>query len=40
MNAWAAFDASDINYDNEVSMLELKYLIYAYEGDKPDYYRL
>ncbi|CAD8184143.1 unnamed protein product [Paramecium octaurelia] len=40
MNAWAAFDASDINQDNEVSMSELKYLIYAYEGDKPDYYRL
>ncbi|CAD8110174.1 unnamed protein product [Paramecium sonneborni] len=40
MNAWAAFDASDINSDNEVSMSELKYLIYAYEGDKPDYYRL
>ena len=36
MKAWAAFDATDINHDNQTSILELKFLLYAYEGDVSD----
>ncbi|CAD8057048.1 unnamed protein product [Paramecium primaurelia] len=40
MAAWSAFDASDINSDNQTSIQELKFLLYAYEGDKPDLFRI
>lgn len=40
MQAWASFDATDINNDNQVSIQELKFLLYAYEGDIPDDFRV
>jgi hypothetical protein len=40
MQAWAVFDATDINYDNQVSITELKFLLFAYEGDMPDDFRV
>ena len=40
MAAWSAFDASDINSDNQTSIGELKFLLYAFEGDKPDLFRI
>ncbi len=40
MRAWAAFSGTDINGDNTISLQELKFLIYAYEGDIPDNYRI
>ncbi|KAM3132892.1 hypothetical protein pb186bvf_015040 [Paramecium bursaria] len=40
MSAWSAFDATDINHDNMASMTELRYLLYAFEGDKPDVFRI
>lgn len=39
MKAYSAFDGCDINQNNSIDTNELKFLIYAYEGDKPDYYR-
>ena len=33
IRAWCAFSATDINNDNSVNSVELKYLLYAYEGD-------
>ncbi|KAL4498421.1 hypothetical protein ABPG72_013227 [Tetrahymena utriculariae] len=40
MKSWGAFDSTDINGDNKLSIDEIKFLIYAYEGDKPDEDRL
>ena len=40
MSAWSAFDATDINHDNMASITELRYLLYAFEGDKPDVFRI
>lgn len=40
MQTWAAFSATDINSDNTINLKELKFLLYAYEGDIPDTYRL
>jgi hypothetical protein len=34
--AWAAFSATDINYDNILSKKELKYLLYCYESFKEE----
>jgi len=35
MRAWAAFSASDMNQDNELSSTELKFLLYVFEGAWP-----
>jgi hypothetical protein len=39
MRANAAFDASDIKHTGKLPISELKYLIYANEGEKPDVFR-
>ena len=40
MKAWAAFTATDVNGDANVDKNELKFLIYAYDGTKPDLFRI
>lgn len=40
MKSWGAFDATDINKDNKLQIQEIKYLLYAYEGDIPDENRI
>jgi Ca2+-binding EF-hand superfamily protein len=40
MNAWSAFSASDINNDNSVNVVELKTLIWIYEGEEPNDHRV
>lgn len=40
MRAWAAFTATDINNDGNVDKDELRFLIYAYDGRKPDIFRI
>lgn len=38
--AYAAYFATDINSDNKVDISELRYLIYAFEGDEPSHFRV
>ena len=40
IKAWSAFTATDINFDNSISITELKYLIYAFEKDIPTHQRI
>jgi hypothetical protein len=40
MRAFAAFDGTDINHDNNISAEEVRFLLYAFEGDDPDELRI
>lgn len=40
MRAWSAFSSTDINGDNEIDISELRYLIFAFEGEKPNDFRI
>lgn len=40
ISAWCAFSATDINGDGLISLKELEFLLYAYEGEKVDQYRV
>lgn len=36
MLAWSAFDATDISNDGKISILEMRFIISAYEGVELD----
>ena len=40
MRAWAAFSATDINYDNYLTLNELKIMLWVYENEEPNEFRL
>ena len=40
MRAWAAFSATDINYDNYLTINELKIMLWVYENEEPNEFRL
>ena len=40
MRAWCAYSSTDINGLNELEISEIKFMIFAFEGDKPDDFRL
>ena len=40
MKSWSCFDATDINNDGALSITELKNLLWLFEGEEPNSYRL
>ena len=40
MKAWSCFGATDINNDGTLSIVELKNMIWLYEGEEPSTYHL
>lgn len=40
MKAWASFSAADLNFDNYLSINELKMLLWIYEDEEPNEWRL
>ena len=40
MKAWNAYSTVDINNDSNISIKELKLLIWIYEDEEPDYFRI
>ena len=40
MKAWASFSSSDLNFDNYLSVSELKMLIWIYEDEEPNEWRI
>jgi hypothetical protein len=40
IRAWCAFEATDINNDNQLKLNELAFLLYTYEGEEPSLFRL
>lgn len=40
MKAWACFDSTDINNNGKLSLYELKNLLWLYENEEPNNYRI
>ncbi len=40
MKAWNAYSTVDINNDSMIYIKELKLLIWIYEDEEPDYFRI
>lgn len=40
MKAWACFSAADLNFDNYLSIAELKMLLWIYEDEEPNEWRI